>query len=241
MGVHQSSSEDDLSSQLDLSRTGRGRVQQPSVAGRLLIEAGAATKGYIVGRSLEICMIQDIEGLNPELEIECLRDSRYANIFEERYISFDEAWPDKLISPLVSLDVQAEDLTIDWRSSALITERSDGGTNRDSRKHKAVGIDVVEPCRLVASVDRIAVWNDVGERTETEALLPENISCLYEGKGNAGTCEDDSTDLPTAGNCFRNAAAATGQLIKDICREVLSNVKVACSLAHYFVVIDETH
>ena len=107
-------------------------------------------------------MIQDIEGLNPELEIERLRDSRYANIFEERYISFDQAWPNKLISPLVSLDVQAEDLTIDWVGSALITEGSDGGTDGDSRKYKAVGIDVVEPCRFVASVDRIAVWNDIG-------------------------------------------------------------------------------
>ena len=107
-------------------------------------------------------MIQDIEGLNPKLKIERLRDARNASIFEERYISFDQAWPNKLISPLVSLDVQAEDLTIDWRSSALITERSDGGTGSDSRKCKAVGIDVVEPCRFVASVDRIAVWNDVG-------------------------------------------------------------------------------
>ena len=165
MGAHQSnhgSSEDDLSSQLDLSRTGRSRVQQPSGAGRLLIEAGAATKSDIVGRSLEICVIQDIEGLNPELEIERLRDSRNSNIFEERYISFDQAWPNKLIPLLVSLDVQAEDLSIDWRGSALIAEGSDRGTDRDSRKHKAVGIDVVEPCRLVASVDRIAVWNDIG-------------------------------------------------------------------------------
>jgi hypothetical protein len=103
-----------------LSRTGRGRVQQPSGAGRLLIEAGAAAKDYIVGRSLEICMIQDIEGLNPELEIERLRDSRNASIFEERYIGFDQAWPNKLISPLVSLDVQAEDLTIYWRGPVLI-------------------------------------------------------------------------------------------------------------------------
>jgi len=107
-------------------------------------------------------MIQDIESLNPELEIECLRDSGYANIFEERYISFHQARPNKLISPLVSLDVQAEYLTIDWRSSTLITERSDRGTDRDRRKYKAGGIDVVEPCRLVASVDRIAVWNDIG-------------------------------------------------------------------------------
>ena len=156
------SSEDDLSSQLHLSRTGRSRVQQPSGAGRPLIEVGAAAKGDIVGRSLEICVIQDIEGLNPELEIERLRDSRNANIFEERYISFDEAWPNELISPLVSLDVQAEYLTIYWRGSALITEGSDRGTDRNSRKYKAAGIDVVEPCRLVASVDRIAVWNDIG-------------------------------------------------------------------------------
>ena len=90
------------------------------------------------------------------------RNSTYANIFEKRYISFHQARPNKLISRLVSLDIQAEDLTIDWRSSALITERSDGGTGSDSRKCKAVGIDVVEPCRLVASVDRIAVWNDIG-------------------------------------------------------------------------------
>ena len=107
-------------------------------------------------------MIQDIEGLNPKLKIERLRDTRNASIFEERYISFDQAWPNKLIPPFVSLDVQAEDLTIDWRGSALITERSDRGTDKDSRKYKAVRIDVVEPGRLVASVDRIAIWNDIG-------------------------------------------------------------------------------
>jgi hypothetical protein len=75
------SSEDDLSSQLDLSRTGRSRVQQSSGAGRLQIEAGAATRGEIAGRSLEICMIQDIEGVDTELEIERLRDARNASIF----------------------------------------------------------------------------------------------------------------------------------------------------------------
>jgi hypothetical protein len=38
---------------------------------------------------------------------------------------------------------------------------------------------------------------------------------------------------PTANsrNCFRKAVAETGRLIKDICRKVLSDVKVACCLA----------
>ena len=106
-------------------------------------------------------MIQNIEGLNPKLGIERLPDSRNSNIFEERYISFDQAWPNKLIPPLVPLDVQAEDLTTYWRGPVLITEGSDRGANRDSGKCKAVGIDVVEPGSLVASVDRIAVRNDV--------------------------------------------------------------------------------
>lgn len=39
---------------------------------------------------------------------------------------------------------------------------SDRGTDRDGRKCKAGGIDVIEPRRLVVSVDRIAVWNDIG-------------------------------------------------------------------------------
>jgi len=90
-------------------------------------------------------MIQDIEGLNPELEIERLRYSRNAGIFEKRYISFDQAWSNKLISPLVSPGRSKQrNLTICWRGSTLITERGDRGTDRDSGKCETARIDVVE-------------------------------------------------------------------------------------------------
>ena len=63
---------DHSGSELDLPGWSRGGVQQPSRAGRLLIEAESAAEGIVVCWGLKVRMIEDVEGFHAKLKIERL-------------------------------------------------------------------------------------------------------------------------------------------------------------------------
>jgi Raf kinase inhibitor-like YbhB/YbcL family protein len=138
-------------------------------------------------------MVEDIESFHSQLEVQRVRETGEANIFDERKINIDQARAYELVAPLIPLSIQTEHLPVCRRRSALVAKRRDRRARRDGWKHEAVGVDVIQTIALEVAVDWIAVCDHVGECAEARSMLPKDVSSLQQSEGN--TCASNHAAL----------------------------------------------
>src|SRR6267143_1766193 len=167
-------SKDDLQRELDLSccRLCAGYLAGILDSTALLIEEqGLAT---CPARGREVCAIQDVEDLGPQLHIHAVRSRFDVVVLEERHIQIDEPRADHRIA-------------------------ADVAESRDRVRHReALRLDVV---RRVARIDRVVATRPaekVRERERVAALRAERISIDERGEWTSAADRQYGADLPPA-------------------------------------------